>query len=139
MFKGWMWDSRFVIDKAFYSNQGDNWYGDSFSKIGDSANLCVRSNRYEPALYCDHGGGTCVLLARAMVFNPALQIPDPITDYYAIANQCNQNNHSSVFGFKTIDTRAVKTSSGLVLYKSNFTRITKVFQYPWDFEMIKTF
>jgi len=55
--KGWMWDSRRSINKAFYSNQGDNWYPDSFSKIGDSANLCVRSNRYEPSLYCDHGGG----------------------------------------------------------------------------------
>jgi hypothetical protein len=96
IFKGWMWGSRYVLSKSLFCTQSDNWYADSFTGIVDSANMFVRSNTFQP-LYCNHGGGDNILLARAMVFNPALEIPDPITDYYSIANQCNQNNHSSVF------------------------------------------
>ena len=96
---GWMWGSKKIISKALGCTQSDNWYQDKFTYIADHSNMFVRSNPWQ-ALYCDHGHGSSILLARAMVFNPSLEISDPITDYYAIANQCNQNNHSSVFGFK---------------------------------------
>jgi hypothetical protein len=96
---GWMWGSKKIISKALGCTQSDNWYTDSIKNVPDYSNMFVRSNPWQ-ALYCDHGHGASILLARAMVFNPSLEIPDPIIDYYAIANQCNQNNHSSVFGFK---------------------------------------
>ena len=96
---GWMWGSKQIISKALGCTQSDNWYQDKFTYIADHSNMFVRSNPWQ-ALYCDHGHGDAILMARAMVFNPALEIPDPITDYYAIANRCDSTNHSSVFGFK---------------------------------------
>ena len=69
VFKGWMWGSRYVLSKALFCTQSDNWYADDFTNIVDSANMFVRSNRWQ-ALYCDHGHGDNVLFGRAMVFNP---------------------------------------------------------------------
>ncbi|MEI6091670.1 MAG: hypothetical protein WCR42_14535, partial [bacterium] len=128
---GWMWGAKHVISKALGCTQSDNWYNDSLYTVPDYSNMFVRSNPWQ-ALYCDHGHGDAILLARAMVFNPSLEIPDPITDYYAIANQCDSTSHSSIFGFKYIHPQAYKTGSGLVLLKNSFSGFPIILQYPWD-------
>lgn len=130
---GWMWGSKALISKALYATQNDITSGDKFKYICKDLNLLVKSSTYG-WMYANHGNGTNMLMARAMVFNPALEIPDPITDYNAIANQCDSSNHSSVFGFKYIHAQAYKTDSGLVLQKVRFPGITKVLDLPWDID-----
>ena len=70
---GWMWGSKKIISKALGCTQSDNWYQDKFTYIADHSNMFVRSNPWQ-ALYCDHGHGASILLARAMVFNPVNHI-----------------------------------------------------------------
>lgn len=65
---GWMWGSKQIISKALGCTQSDNWYHDSFTNLADHSNMFVRSNPWQ-ALFCDHGRGTNILFARAMVFN----------------------------------------------------------------------
>ena len=70
---GWMWGSKKIISKALGCTQSDNWYQDKFTYIADHSNMFVRSNPWQN-LYCDHGHGDAILMARAMVFNPVNHI-----------------------------------------------------------------
>jgi len=134
-FMGWMWVSRPMINSALFVNQMDVWNTDIFKYISKDASLIVKST-IDGGMYCDHGGGANMLMARAMHYKPTLRIPDINIKLDSIAGACNGNNNNSIFGFHYVNPLGTNNNNGLVLDKTKFTGCTKVLEKPWLIEKL---
>ena len=116
---GWMWGSKALISNALFATQNDVTSEDKFKYIPKNAILVVKSTTYG-GMYCDHGRGENLLLARAMNYKTTLKIPALNINYDSIANACNGDNNNSIFGWGYINPLTTTNGNSLILDKTNF-------------------